>query len=894
MLESLSILLLQNNTLNSTIPTEVGLLSNLIRLQIFSNTIYGTIPTEIGRLQYLQGALNLSSTTLTGTVPMELGMLNKIKQLDLSNNSLTGSLPTHLANMTSLKHLNVSNNRFISFPLGEEWNVLETCDLSHNQIKQELPFDMSGIPSLESLLLSNNLFYGEIPNSLGSLARMQKLHLDNNRFSGTIPDTMLYLLTLRELNLSNNRQEKMCFSSYFCSEFIFEYQLGNIVCCDDNIVSACSDIVETDGEETFCLLPGLRGMIPAGFGSIPTLELLDLSSNYFAGNIPPEIGRLSRLKVLNLADNVLTGSIPPALGELADATVLLKGNDQIKGKNGSKIAPLSVCSNVPGFDFGNDPTWCPPERNALKKIHEEARGQEWTNATGWVVEFNDHCSWHGVECNQENNVIRLTLENGGLSGRISNAIANLTSLETLNLRDNDLKGSIPDGIGKLLNLSSLRLSYNALTGTVPDGFSSLSKLEILHIHGNRLRGTLPILALNGNNESSFIADCGSPSDFETPLECPSCTMCCNTLQECDVTEEENIRFELRGLYFMAGILGSLFVVVIASLYYRRVMKLGVRTSHAIRRFLKREVTPGDEHDAIGRESVYSFFLSSSVTGWILAILALVAQGFCFSFFIGGSTLELDSDKDWIYKFVCPRDTDDCRNTSDVELTGWIYFAIIIAVHLLYDLLNGLKLVWRSARYGLSRKSFQVFIGGLSLFFITAMAVFTSVVYNVAISRSNLELIYNTVILLFVNDIDEKLYETLSVINPRWLGDITKEIDTVFCSPPHATQDSDGNTTEEDVEDNPTLKKVKSNQATNEEIGTLIEGIQRERGQMEKERALKEEEIWLLKKEIISIKEEMMSERARKDEEIESLKKLIFTVRDECMSLRGMDKYSTVC
>eukprot|EP00957_Ditylum_brightwellii_P161892 12325537-Ditylum_brightwellii.AAC.1 len=73
-----------------------------------------------------------------------------------------------------------------------------------------------------------------------------------------------------------------------CSDFVFEYQQGDTVCCKDNTV--CSDIVEIEGGGTFCLSRGLRGKISAGFGSILTLELLDLSSNNFAGNIPPEIG----------------------------------------------------------------------------------------------------------------------------------------------------------------------------------------------------------------------------------------------------------------------------------------------------------------------------------------------------------------------------------------------------------------------------------------------------------------------------------------------------------------------------------------------------------------------------------------------------------------------------
>eukprot|EP00957_Ditylum_brightwellii_P179147 13648403-Ditylum_brightwellii.AAC.1 len=125
------------------------------------------------------------------------------------------------------------------------------------------------------------------------------------------------------------------------------------------------------------------------------------------------------------------------------------------------------------------------------------------------------------------------LGNGGLSGRISDAIGNLTSLQKLDLHDNDLKGSIPTEIGNLLNLSSLMISFNGITGKIPDELADLSQLEILHLHGNRLQGTMPRLTSKGQTKSSFISDCGSPSEFDTPVDCPDCTMCCNSRQECD-------------------------------------------------------------------------------------------------------------------------------------------------------------------------------------------------------------------------------------------------------------------------------------------------------------------------------------------------------------------------
>ena len=52
--------------LDTTIPTEIGLLTSLTSLKAELNFLYGTIPTEIGLLSQLQ-ELMLFANSLTGT-----------------------------------------------------------------------------------------------------------------------------------------------------------------------------------------------------------------------------------------------------------------------------------------------------------------------------------------------------------------------------------------------------------------------------------------------------------------------------------------------------------------------------------------------------------------------------------------------------------------------------------------------------------------------------------------------------------------------------------------------------------------------------------------------------------------------------------------------------------
>jgi len=586
-----------------------------------------------------------------------------------------------------------------------------------------------------------------------------------------------------------------------------DYQGGDVCCNGDNGKQICADEAGVDivfyGTQ-FCLTTGLSGPIPVGFGNTPFLEVLELSNNLLTGNIPPEMALLSRVAVLDLTNNTLTGSIPSAIGVLVNAAVLVRGNDLTGGQNkddeivpplefnrdefnwdefapppqhkNDKLAPLSICANVHGFDLFHDPIWCPPERNVLRKFYYEAKGQEWTNSTGWVGEFNNHCKWHGVQCNEKGQIVSLKLMNGGLSGRISDEIGNLTSLEIIDLRDNDLKGSIPSEIGHLFNLTSFVVSFNEITGTFPTEIAMLSNLELLHLHDNRLQGFVPRLTLKGQTKSSFIADCGSPSDFDFPLDCPDCTMCCNSQQECDVTSATK-RFGMWAAVLMGSVFGFLCLVVVASW----LQKEGLYQCFS---------SKSDAYDAVGKDSVYCFFLSNSITAWLLAIVVLGAQVICFSVYIDGASLVFDSDKDWVYQYVCPRDNLDCRITSDNGGLGWIFFAVFLAVHLLSDIVNGLKLVWNAPRYGLSWKTCQCLFGGFCLFSISALALYSSVVYNVAISRSNLELIFN--------ELDEKMFSCLETISPKWLEMTSGEIKATFSNNKDSVENTDGEDIKETI------------------------------------------------------------------------------------------------
>ncbi|MBF2505473.1 MucBP domain-containing protein [Listeria welshimeri] len=86
-------------------------------------------------------------------------------------------------------------------------------------------------------------------------------------------------------------------------------------------------------------------------------------------------------------------------------------------------------------------------------------------------------------------IIKISLNNRGLTGEVPPEIKNLVSLQTLLLYTNNLTGTIPAELGELKNLTELRLDSNQLTGTIPDGLGNIASIEL---QNNKLVGQIPL------------------------------------------------------------------------------------------------------------------------------------------------------------------------------------------------------------------------------------------------------------------------------------------------------------------------------------------------------------------------------------------------------------------
>ncbi|XP_074585534.1 phytosulfokine receptor 1-like [Curcuma longa] len=117
---------------------------------------------------------------------------------------------------------------------------------------------------------------------------------------------------------------------------------------------------------------------------------------------------------------------------------------------------------------------------------------------GWSLNASDSdcCSWDGVSCDHSGvlgaKVVGLDLQNRSLKGFLSDSLADLNLLSSLNLSFNSLQGTVPSGLFNLTRLKHLNLSMNKLSGPIPPD-SFLPSIEVFNISYNAFSGKRPIL-----------------------------------------------------------------------------------------------------------------------------------------------------------------------------------------------------------------------------------------------------------------------------------------------------------------------------------------------------------------------------------------------------------------
>lgn len=329
--------------------TSIGGVKRVTRIDISSNcVISGTIPSSIGGLgaltflgfhgDYVGGVWRRNS--MAGSLPSQIGLLTKLVGLNLGASNFSGSLPSELGNMRSLTYLDIHIN-LLSFSVPTEIGLLTKLvylDLSQNRLIGTLPSDLGSMAALTFMSFTLNSIKDVIPSQLGLLTKLASLTLDSNYIESTIPTSILSMKAMTYLNLGSNK-----LIGSLPSELYALSNLARLYLHTNKLSGEISSAVGRMQGLTWVVLQStsLTGSLPSELFSLTKIGKLDLSFSRFVGTIHPSIGQMKALQFFGLRRNSLQGTIPKELGGLTGMTLLYLDSNSLSGTIPDEIGDMT-------------------------------------------------------------------------------------------------------------------------------------------------------------------------------------------------------------------------------------------------------------------------------------------------------------------------------------------------------------------------------------------------------------------------------------------------------------------------------------------------------------------------------------------------------------------------
>ncbi|KAL4576151.1 hypothetical protein LXL04_012240 [Taraxacum kok-saghyz] len=305
---SLTHLNISSSLFSGQIPSEISFLPKLVSLDLSWNQFSSELETNVFN-NLLRNSTHLSDLLLAdvsiSVLPKYLNVSSSLKLLHMSSirlpgHGLHGKLPDNIFDLPFLERLDLSGNYGLT-------DALTDLALTSNKIQGSFPLSVCNISNLRMLDMSNNFFSGVIPRCFGYLCySLQMVDLGNNRFEGTIPDLYKDCEQFDGIILKRNQLHGEVPSSF----------------------SRCQSLKVLDLSHN-----NLNGTFPSSLGNLPQLQVLVLKSNKFHG--PIESSSMTEipfpsLRVLDLSQNAFAGNLPGFFGTFKAMQNITKKRTKLK------------------------------------------------------------------------------------------------------------------------------------------------------------------------------------------------------------------------------------------------------------------------------------------------------------------------------------------------------------------------------------------------------------------------------------------------------------------------------------------------------------------------------------------------------------------------------------
>ncbi|KAJ4961724.1 hypothetical protein NE237_021634 [Protea cynaroides] len=356
-----------NQGVSGTLPSDLGNLTSLVRLELMNNNISGAVPSlnGLGSLQFLLLSNNqfssipadffsgFSSLQVVGLdknpfsaweIPDSLQNATNLANFSANSANVTGNIPYFVGATTfpSLTNLHLAfNNLQGGLPASFGGSLIQTLWLNGQTAKLNGSIQvLQNMTSLTEVWLHLNAFTGPLPDVSG-LKSLQSFSVRDNQLTGPVPDSLVSLTSLKIVNLTNNLLQGP--TPKFPGSVSVDMAGLNSFCsstpgatCDSRVNVLLSIVKDMDYPVKFAQSWEGNDPCASWWGISCTtngnISLINFKNMGLTGTISPDFSQLQLLQKLILADNNLTGTIPEELTTLANLTEVDVSNNQLYGQ----------------------------------------------------------------------------------------------------------------------------------------------------------------------------------------------------------------------------------------------------------------------------------------------------------------------------------------------------------------------------------------------------------------------------------------------------------------------------------------------------------------------------------------------------------------------------------
>ncbi|KAH9332016.1 hypothetical protein KI387_004124, partial [Taxus chinensis] len=245
------------NRLSGSIPPEIFNKNMTLKHVLFDqNLLTGEIPSTLGLVNTIT-ILRLDGNFLEGSLPSNITSLENLGEMHISNNKLNGTIPD-LSGMSNLQYLDLSNNSFdvSQVPLWfSSLDLLTTIMIENGKLNGSFPSNVFNLPQLETVRLARNSISGTLDFSIIGSQTLQEIDFEyNNIRSAFLPKTAIKIKLTGNpacANGSNISDDKEC-RTELEENNILPYATPMQDCGKD---IKCGEHMEIDPHNCECAMP---------------------------------------------------------------------------------------------------------------------------------------------------------------------------------------------------------------------------------------------------------------------------------------------------------------------------------------------------------------------------------------------------------------------------------------------------------------------------------------------------------------------------------------------------------------------------------------------------------------------------------------------------------------